>query len=115
VVVNDQCAPGVSYSYQWLRNGIAIAGATDEQYTVTSADQGATITAVATQIVDGEPSAVTVSQSFSVPKANMDLASLPDSEAPDQLSLWEMVSQFFGTIWSFVTNLITQQFVAQGC
>ncbi|TDC81340.1 beta-xylosidase [Micromonospora sp. KC606] len=32
--------PGLTYSYQWLRDGVLIAGASDARYTPTSADLG---------------------------------------------------------------------------
>jgi hypothetical protein len=34
---------GVSTSYQWLRSGTPITGATSAKYVVTSADKGATL------------------------------------------------------------------------
>ena len=39
---------GTSFSYQWLRNGIVIAGATGEEYTLTPADEGKAVQCVVT-------------------------------------------------------------------
>ncbi|MDR1768917.1 MAG: hypothetical protein LBR32_10985 [Propionibacteriaceae bacterium] len=42
-----------AWSYQWLRNGVAISGATGASYTLVAADQGAAISFQATQAKDG--------------------------------------------------------------
>ena len=50
-VVNDTTGSFTGYSIQWLRDGVAIPGATGETYTLTDADKGHTITA---RLVPGE-------------------------------------------------------------
>lgn len=47
---------GVTFTYQWYRGGVPIEGATDGSYTVTAADQGATLSAQAEGSLDGYPS-----------------------------------------------------------
>lgn len=59
------CAPGTwsgspSYSYQWLRNGAAIAGATSATYTVTASDAG-TVLQCAVTAATASTKTVTVS------------------------------------------------------
>lgn len=49
----------VEFSYQWLRNGVAISGATGSSYELTQADVGSTIT-VMTTYVDGQGTSETV-------------------------------------------------------
>lgn len=50
-------AKGVTYSYQWLRDGVAVSGATGQKYTLGTADAGhrmtVTVTAKATGYQDG--------------------------------------------------------------
>lgn len=48
-----------SFNYQWLRNGVAISGATGSSYELTQADVGSTIT-VMTTYVDGQGTSETV-------------------------------------------------------
>ena len=47
---------GVSFSYEWLRNGVTIEGATAATYTVTADDRGKKLTARITGALDGYPS-----------------------------------------------------------
>ena len=54
---------GVSRSFQWLRNGTAIAGATSSSYTVTSADASAALSVRVTGSRPGLASATSVSNS----------------------------------------------------
>jgi hypothetical protein len=42
-----------TYIYQWLRDGINIPGGTTDQYPITSADAGRTLTCVVTAINNG--------------------------------------------------------------
>jgi len=48
---------GVAFSYQWLRDGTPIGGATGSTYTLTAADAGATISVAVTGSLAGYPSA----------------------------------------------------------
>jgi len=48
---------GLTFAYQWQKDGADIAGATDATYRVASADQGARITVVVTASKDPLPSA----------------------------------------------------------
>jgi hypothetical protein len=43
----------VALTFQWKRNKVAIAGATTSKYTLTSADEGKSITFVVTGTKDG--------------------------------------------------------------
>ncbi len=59
-------APTVSYGYEWLRDGVAISGATTADYTATTADANHSLSCTVTaQDVDG--SASVSSASVSVP------------------------------------------------
>lgn len=58
----------VSLSYQWLRNGKAISGATKSSYTLAKADGGAKITVRVTGKKSGYASVTKVSTSRSIPK-----------------------------------------------
>lgn len=51
--LNDLDGNPASFNYQWLRDGVAIAGATDDTYTLTQDDVGSTITVVATYVDGG--------------------------------------------------------------
>lgn len=115
VVVKERCVSQATYTYQWLRDGVAIDGADSPTYTVTSADLGSTITAVATQFVDGEVTDVTVSKAF-----NIDVPSGPgitsaDGTSERNLSFWEEIAGFFGAIWIFLTGWIIPGPVAEIC
>jgi hypothetical protein len=56
---------GVSFGYQWLRNGVAIDNATEARYTVTAADRGKKLTARITGSLDGYPSVTRTTSSSS--------------------------------------------------
>lgn len=47
--------PRTDLSYQWLRNGEPIAGATGRQYTLTRSDRGSTISVAVTGTLEGYP------------------------------------------------------------
>jgi Ca2+-binding RTX toxin-like protein len=59
-----------SISYQWLRDGTPIDGATDSDYTLTEGDVGTTISVVASY-TDGHGTAESVSSSATDPVANV--------------------------------------------
>jgi Nitrous oxidase accessory protein len=59
-----------SFSYQWLRNGVAISGATGESYVLTQADVGSAIT-VTTTYVDGLGTSETVTSGPTGPVGNI--------------------------------------------
>ena len=50
-----------TYIYQWLRDGIKISGAVLNQYSITSADNGRTLTCIVTAINNGGGSSATSS------------------------------------------------------
>jgi len=52
-VATELWNPGVSFSYQWLRGGASISGATLSTYVVTPEDAGARISARVTGALDG--------------------------------------------------------------
>ncbi|MCR8921440.1 DNA polymerase V family protein [Dasania sp. GY-MA-18] len=60
-----------TYSYQWLRNGVAISGATSATYTLGDADVGKTIR-VAVSYTDGSGNAESVSSAATAAVANID-------------------------------------------
>jgi hypothetical protein len=55
-------ADGASYAYQWLRDGVAIPGATSSRYAVTTADAGMSVSVAVTAAKAGA-AAVTVTSS----------------------------------------------------
>ncbi len=55
-------------SYQWLRNGEPIEGATDDRYRVTADDAGATLTAVLTASAEGYTDGTATSNAVTVAK-----------------------------------------------
>ena len=57
---------GLTFSYQWQRDGVDIAGATKKTYRVTSADEGAAITVVVTASKTDLPSASATSEAVVV-------------------------------------------------
>ncbi|MGV8970503.1 MAG: ExeM/NucH family extracellular endonuclease [Microbacteriaceae bacterium] len=69
---------GTSYSYQWLRNGDVIEGATNAQYTVSSADAGTLLSVAVTASKDGYASATATSPERSVAKVGSQVAGSPD-------------------------------------
>jgi hypothetical protein len=58
-----------SFSYQWLRNGTAIAGATGQTYKVAALDSGRTLSVRVTAIKSGYPNAAATSPGGPVAKA----------------------------------------------
>lgn len=56
---------GVSFGYQWLRNGVAIDNATEARYTVTAADRGKKLTARIAGSLDSYPSVTRTTSSSS--------------------------------------------------
>ncbi len=59
-------AEGASLSYQWLRNGAAIAGATSLEYTPVAADSGAALAFQVTGSLDGYTTVVQTSDAVTV-------------------------------------------------
>ena len=47
--------PRTDLSYQWMRDGDPIAGASGRQYTLTRADRGAAISVAVTGTLEGYP------------------------------------------------------------
>ena len=58
---------GVALSYQWLRNGTAVVGATSPSYTVTAADAGARLSVVVTGTRAGSDPVQVISDPAVVP------------------------------------------------
>ncbi|WEK13392.1 MAG: glycosyl hydrolase 53 family protein [Candidatus Microbacterium phytovorans] len=62
--------PAVDHvDYQWLRDGVAIDGATASTYTVVAADRGASLTVAVTASRAGFTSATAISTAVAVPRA----------------------------------------------
>jgi len=61
-VIEITPSEGVSYKYQWLRDGKAISGATNAKYTATSADVGHKLSVQSTASKPGYKNKVMVSQ-----------------------------------------------------
>jgi hypothetical protein len=72
---------GLTFAYQWQKNGADIAGATGATYQVANADQGASITVVVTASKDGLPSASATSAAVVVKYASSVKVSLNRSVA----------------------------------
>lgn len=115
VVVKQRCESQATYTYQWLRDGIAIDGADGPTYTVTAADLGSTITAVATQFVDGEITEIAVSEAYAIDASTGPAPTGAESQTGSTLSFWESISQFFGVIWTFLTGWIIPATTAKPC
>jgi hypothetical protein len=47
-----------TYTFQWLRNGVAIAGATSQTYLLVAADSGKTVSCAVTATVAGKATTV---------------------------------------------------------
>lgn len=60
---------GASLSFQWKRNGVAIAGATGSTYTLQAADQGAAVSVTVTGSIAGQEPASTDSSASGVIQA----------------------------------------------
>ena len=61
-------------TYQWLRDGVAIAGATETSYELTGADLGRTLTVRSTAQTSGYPDFSGLSAAKAVPKARASVA-----------------------------------------
>jgi uncharacterized delta-60 repeat protein len=70
-----------TFSLQWLRDGVAIAGATGTSYTLGDADVGALIT-VRADYVDGQGTAESVTSAAAGPVANVNDAPVLDNTQP---------------------------------
>jgi hypothetical protein len=68
---------GVSLSYQWLRSGVPIAGATGISYTIGVSDGAHNLSGQVTGSKRGFDSAVRTSDAISVPGANLTLTPTP--------------------------------------
>ncbi|WP_449624656.1 ExeM/NucH family extracellular endonuclease [Rhodoglobus sp.] len=67
------------YSYQWLRDGAPIAGATDSRYRITTEDIGTELSVQVTASKDGYSDGVAVSASQSVEKISSQVSASPSS------------------------------------
>jgi hypothetical protein len=67
----------VAVSYQWLRNGVAIPGATAVKYTVANADLGAALTVSVAGSKSGYSTAAKTSAPLSVPALSFTVAPAP--------------------------------------
>lgn len=67
-----------TFTYAWLRNGAVVEGATSSSYRVTTADVGATISAVVTATKEGFGSASATAQGVDVAKAATVTIGYPD-------------------------------------
>jgi hypothetical protein len=72
----NQWDNGVTFSYQWARNGLAILGATSATYPLTIADAGSTISLQATGSKPGYTTVSKISEPMAIPLATM-LSSTP--------------------------------------
>lgn len=70
-----------SYAYQWLRNGVAISGETNQMHIVSSADQGTTLTVRVTASNAVGPSSPATSAGLAIPAAATPSAKTMDSTA----------------------------------
>ncbi|TDP91000.1 hypothetical protein EDF62_2657 [Leucobacter luti] len=68
---------GLRFSYQWKRNGVAIAGATGEKYLLSAQDQGRRVTATITGALPGYASRSVTSVSTAVIGAGTLSAAVP--------------------------------------
>jgi hypothetical protein len=59
-------SPGLAFAHQWLRDGVAIPGATSATYAVTTADVGKALIAQVTATMDGYAPGVATSSSVTV-------------------------------------------------
>jgi 5'-nucleotidase len=66
---------GAEFTYQWLRDGEAIEGATDASYSVTIADAGASLSVAVTANLAGFDSVTTVSDERSISAKRMFISS----------------------------------------
>jgi 5'-nucleotidase len=69
---------GVSLAYTWLRDGAVIEGATLNSYRLTTADVGASITAVVTATKEGYGSGSATAEAVSVPRLGSVTIAYPD-------------------------------------
>jgi 5'-nucleotidase len=69
----------VDYSYQWLRDGAPIAGATDSRYRITAEDIGTELSVQVTASKDGYSDGVAVSAAQSVEKISSRVSASPSS------------------------------------
>ena len=65
-------------SYQWLRDGEPIEGATDDRYRVTDADAGTALSVVVTASADGFDDGTASAAAVTVPQSRPSLAGLLD-------------------------------------
>ncbi|UOR01471.1 S-layer homology domain-containing protein [Leucobacter allii] len=83
----------VSLSYQWLRNGVAIDGATAASYTPEGADIGRTLSVAVTGTKTGYASATRTSAET----ASVALASAPFIDVPEGHQFYTEISWMYGS------------------
>jgi hypothetical protein len=74
-----------SFTYQWKRNGITIADATEEAYTLTPEDMGTDITVAVNATLEGYSAATETSDPTSIPFMDFDTSALPEIDGTPDL------------------------------
>ncbi|MFE6966962.1 zinc-dependent metalloprotease family protein [Agromyces sp. NPDC057679] len=106
-------APTGTYSYQWFRNGKAIAGATSNAYKTTEEDSGTQLTAAVTSKLDGYLSRTLTS----LPEA---IVTLQEFTGTDPLKITgvvqpgKTVTASRGANWGPTPTLISHQWMLNG-
>ncbi|MDR0416218.1 MAG: hypothetical protein LBH76_02660, partial [Propionibacteriaceae bacterium] len=90
-----------TYTWQWYRNGTAIAGATAEKYTVVEADRGALLAVRLTAHLDGYADATSTSAALPVTAWSVSLTDLKQSGSTDVLMTAGVVNQPAGSSVTF--------------
>lgn len=98
--------PSVSYSYQWLRNGAAISGATASTYTPSVTDNGKLISVKVTARKSGFTTRTATSEALNVTLAFENVPSVNASDVPrvGQLVTADLPSPGFdttGLVWTY--------------
>ena len=85
LAATGQWDSGVTFTYQWLRNGSAISGATRSTYTIGSTDLSARLSAQVTGSKDGSQSVTKTSSSVSVAAGTLTLSPTPTISGSSQV------------------------------